>query len=1349
MEETPSNNSETTSNVDNVEKPIKLVIIDQSRDALDAARDKADARLAEELDGGNGFQRFLNGIWKGNIAKDYYRQKYISEARITIEVSQDVLVHEVSEDLRKRAIESTIERFQGEYEELTHSAAGEKREVQENNSELTIGMKGLIGRYCKGELNNETLPEEKTRLLEAYREKYGKDKLGEGVVVVDNLMKVAQAVAGAVEHGESLDNVLNNLQVISGEARAGVRTEVRHNKIDKAIDNLSKSRVGSLLGPEVVATLATVATSIARVGSHSVVGAITKTILPGAAAGAWAGLRENRRMKDERAQHSREMAQGKEYDEGTKRRMEIENTRYDTISANDLTDHLRLIGAEDKMNEGGKDALQAAMDALAAIEARVQYSDEQKIDLISFTDSARVGDERLALDIARAELKVALESRLTNGIRQELQLDQSASLHEILNKQSEDYLEIIKGGISKKDECFKKLKAHNVAKAVAIGVISGVTLGLIAQEGMAAVDSTRVGLIEQLWDAHNTTMGGGVERQTVLNGLFSGDHLDHTALVGNHVTHSFGTNSEMSISGGDKIVDNSDGTFSIVDAKGSAVAENIAIGHDGQLSQESIDQLSKLGMTVEDKSFDTNVVTIQSQEVSVGGYIQNHISETTHVSRDLWYDNDTSGVFDKNEIGLQWGGDNGVIGNGYGLNINAMTPGGSYHDGQSVDWNEIAKNGNMKLAISASADTQTQVFMVDIGLDGHVSIPADSPAGHFFSNNGGHAEFHGAYAEVVQTIGADENGTEHIRSLATLVGDRSAESIVDKIPVEAVEHHAVYDIIQQYTEMAPVIPVESRKSLEAVKSRIERVNNYLGNEYLSRQEKILRRSETSPRLADNPNVNLIPAQEYAWYKKLLFKKRGEKYINEIENAISISPELSDLSPDLKTIIAIPVNAAGKSESENIYNVLTKGYGKQSVGSLKNNLMVLHVNWFDNYTEGDTTQRENIQKTRSEIERAKNDNPDLKIAVVETEWKRSDIQGGVIGYVASKLNDTILMALERATSGGKMDGSHDVLIMRNDADPVGVSVNYIANFQRDFGESPETDIFKGTTSFDNTKADRLPGFVFVSNFMQSMDLLSGSRRNAIHTGGANFGVRASTLAAIGSIGFDVEHTGAGSDDVNIGRRVKSARGNKTANTKEKVQDNTAYYQEPDSSGKKESRRIIAKRVFGARIDTDSDRGEKMYEQGVPFANQWDREQGFDKNGYQPRNSGLGGQMSESIIDNYDEMIERIRNDMERSINVMIERDDNGVMINQNVVMTALRLAFPRSRIRGGDGFELKDMGPDKKSEFIITPSGAKYLQSYFTRNSSGRKDLYGKRKMRQLYGQNNDISKARLAMNLTR
>lgn len=1315
---------------------LALVLVDQSQDAQDFSRDQADVRLTNELHEGGRFRRFVKGIWKGNIAKDYYRQKYIQEARSEIEANQDILTHhDVTAEQRGRAMTATIQRFQSEYDESIHTAAGERRAELGTDSDIANGLKNLIRQYAEGNLGDEALLEERTRVIEAYREANGDELLGPGKVRIDNILTIAQSVKGAVEHGESLDRVMNSMKVIAGEARSGVRTEARYSKVDRVIEKLNRSKIGSLVGPEIIAASVTTAASLLRLGSHKVVGALAMTVAPGISAGLFAGLRENKRVKDERTQHAREMAMGNQFEEGAKRREQIEETRYLTASADELTSILR-----ERFGDGVLDsdeALSRALAALGAVETRVSMSDARNIDLISYSSVAAIDEERFALDIARAEAKTILEQRLDATTRQRLGLDENASLQAMLEEQATLFQGCMEKDMSKKDKAFQKLKARRVAMATATGVLAGLTLGVMAQEGIASLSDTREGLVEQLWNAKDSPINGE-QHQTLLYGLVHGDN-SHTISVHHppsnlYESQGLGKSGEISISSDHSLVHNPNGTLSLVDKSGHITVNQLAVNPDGSLPASTLDTLSSHGMTVENLSHTIDTVTNEQQTVSVADYIAEHPGQTTHITRDLWYDNNTPApVFDKNELGLHWA--NGSKGPGLQLNGDfrldtaTMTSGGSYHGGQSVDWHDAAVQGNLKLAISATEGTQMHTFMLDVQPDGSITIPHDSVAAQFFSEENGEPVFTGKYAEVVQMTGRGTNGVEHVRPLAILVG-AGRPDIQATVPVHHQEFVPNYKITtggyntseQQvsFTEMAPVIPVIPRRSLEVLEAAPPDEPGsptegdprppayYAGRGEISIDEALRLRQERSPRLNENPEASLRLDEELDFYHDLLERERGQAYINSLENDIADSTELSQLSDDIESIITIPV-AAG-TEANNIYKTLSL-YAQQDQDSLDKNLVYLHVNWIDDMVN-DPEKRSKIERTRQEIDRARKDFPHLRVATTETEYAREEVRNGIIGHVSRRMVDTLLMSLRRSVKSGNIQPDHDVLVVRNDADMNGIGRHYIKSMQDNMRENDTIDVFTGTTRFGVERYRDLPGFGIVTNIMQMGNVLGASGRyNKVHLGGANAGVRATTLAGVGGLGFG-SWTGAGSDDVELGWRIAAAR---SGNVKEGIDHPRSGYGY-NSGIKISTARKVLKRVGGAAIDTNGDRLEALYRNGGNVIDAWGD---YDSNGgYQERPVALDGNGVESVRKDFKEVAERIRRNIEA---IIVSNDDD------TLSRSVLAFSFPNKSYYK---FTRNDEG---RVEFEFSRQGQAWLRNQILRDTRGRRDFYGDRAMRRLYG----------------
>ena len=157
-----------------------------------------------------------------------------------------------------------------------------------------------------------------------------------------------------------------------GKAKAGVRTEAQYNAVDR-ITNFIVKHTGGVFTEQTVA-----------VGVAAVYGAATK--FAGAAfrkasgilggAGALAGMQESRRLERERAQHAREMAQGRKLKspDKAKRRKELEESRIQFKKFGDIKNDLEI----SVLNRGSAEFSEAeyneGLKVLADLEARVKVS---------------------------------------------------------------------------------------------------------------------------------------------------------------------------------------------------------------------------------------------------------------------------------------------------------------------------------------------------------------------------------------------------------------------------------------------------------------------------------------------------------------------------------------------------------------------------------------------------------------------------------------------------------------------------------------------------------------------------------------------------------------------------------------------------------------------------------------------------------------------------------------------------------------------------------------------------------------------------------------------------------------
>lgn len=1120
-----------------------VAFIDQTDDVREFARDAADARLTTELNvEGGRFRKMVRGIWKGNIAREYYRQKYISEASSEIVEGDNLYANREDVDLaaRTRARSATIAKFVGDYEGAIHADAGEKRkditEAAESGegsaSYFASAAKNLIASYAEGSLTDESLVEARTRLLDDLRDRAEDQVFGEGVMIADNILEIAQNVKAAIEHGESIDRVMEKVRVISGESRSGVRTEAQYNRVDKVVDRINSSRAGSLVNEATIITAVSVAASLARFGSTKALNAAAMSVVPGVGAGLVAAARENKQIKDERRQHAREMATGQEYEHGNARRRDsMQETLYESVAAQSLIEDLAVSVDPENLDPADEAGLRTALDSILAAQSRIKLSDAQSIDLIGYSSVADVESERLILDISLARAKVTLRNTLVDAsedVQQSLGFNVNEDFDTNLINLSEGQVSVLEHDISQKDAAFNALRRREVAKTAAKAVVAGLAIGNGIQELKAIIDPKTQGLVEQAWGANNTPIDGR-HHETLLHGVFAKNHgsteLHNHVLSGNTTNHNVGHDTKFAMSSEYKL-QNVDGKFGIVDPQGKYLSE-VAFDKSGALVPESANKLRELGLTVNDKSTTIINEVPHTRQGSIGEWLDHNRAGSTRVSRELWYDNNTpSPVFDKNELGLRWGGTNGLDEHGnYVFNTHAMTADGSFHGDQAAQWQQLASEGKLKMAFSANSETQHQVFMVDIDANGNAVIPKGSPVAEMFANQNGHAVFQGKYAEVVQTLGKDQGGTEHVRMLATHVGEDTLDNkpfnITELVPKSTTKH--AYEIIgDSYTttselasfiEMAPMIPLYSRKGLENVLANEPTPYHYYNRE-LTPAEVEGRRARMSPRLRENPDADLSQAEEVNWY----LGQQHTGHIDRIQRNLDSIPE--PMGDDVEVVVTIPV--AGHQESDNIYHTL-EAYKNQTLDRDKYEIM-LYVNHPITDKEGG---RLNADATLAEIERFRSDNPDMPIRVMYEALPREDAN---IGYIRKVLVDSVLERNRQSSN------AQELVIVSNDADAISIHEKYLEKM-RNKTLADGVDATVGQIDWDNRAYVNYPEVHIGTRFFLMVDASLRIRDGRTGSNlGANAAFRASTYAAVGGYRQGVEIA----EDVDLGLDMRAAR-----------------------------------------------------------------------------------------------------------------------------------------------------------------------------------------------------------------
>jgi len=744
----------------------KTKIVIASVDIEQQTRDIAEGRLLASKDDLKGFRGFFDRVWKHNLAHEYYRQKEIARAKREILDSGNLYAGEEGERKdHERAMNAIVGRFAAEYEGETMLRAGEEGRTLKNDTpddvRLKDGINGLIGRFASGGMTEQEFIAERKNIFGSLA-----TGLPNRSVFADNLLEVARQVRDGVAHGKGLDALDTDFDIVVGNARAGVETEAQYNAVDRITEKVQRSFVGKFVNEATVAAAVSVAYGIIAKGAVSVAQRGAKLVGPlgmGLSAGIGgvvAGARENKRIKDERAQHGREMAKGKRIEGGSARREEMEKFRYETRDAVELSGNLRA-SLEALKAQPSEQALHAVLERLTEIRSRLSFSEREKVDLISFSDSKNIERERTDMYIAAAEAGVYLKKNAradwATFYRDERQLNEYLQ-HAKEVKMRNDFF----GEKTLKDEAFGKMRRNKVAWAVTKGLGVGLGAGLAAQEIGALAGSGNEGLLGGArvagQDHHYTAFG-------FIRHYISGEPVSNGVPVPAHP-----------------------GAGVPIPPSGPASSHEALVGTKDYIKGHE-NLFSKIRRS---------------------GWADNDTPRSDRNELKVFWGGEKGSGMDKS-------------GN-YVFNVRRMTQDGSFHGDRQWDPRELMKSGKMKLLVSLSGDTQNRVVEIPIDAEGNAIIDPHSEIGRLaFSGTGGSAKFLGKFAEVA-VVGDKVNGVDSVSVLATHVGkglgDIRTSVLGDPtgsdhtpIPVAGSQVGIAYDV-----EVPFVIPMTGRRPMEHLRN---------------------------------------------------------------------------------------------------------------------------------------------------------------------------------------------------------------------------------------------------------------------------------------------------------------------------------------------------------------------------------------------------------------------------------------------------------------------------------------------------------------------------------------------------
>lgn len=478
--------------------PLAAINADFTHDKKELAHDIAEQQLNEEQARSNLIKR----IWKGGIARKYYQKKYERQllsgerAAGTGDDGKDIMLDDIIGDRSGSAIRRFV---LGATEDMQyiHEKIGKERKdgtydgekLTEADAETTNAVRGAIEKFASAKIPEGGSIEDLKRIFgnDIKRIKAEARDQGQNIdaTMIDNYLEVAVQARQRVEHGIAMDRVMEGFKVFNADVRNNMRTEAHRDNIDKIVNRVESSKIGSVIPAEALAMAVGTAWSLIQTGARSAA-RIAAPVGGIAVSGALAGLRERNRVTEDRARMMRDAAVGLEYDgmsdeeirgRRAKKRAKYEarigGTLYDLRPASELTSNITQA-----LNSGDGEA---KLRAIAEARVRIGYSDSEQKDLISYSSADKMGDERTRLDMA----VIRAEKSLSEEEKQRLEILKTVVRKEINNDVNEN------------DQDFRKVRAAQAVKQAGKTVLIGSAVFFASQEIMAAIDPNKVGLFEK------------------------------------------------------------------------------------------------------------------------------------------------------------------------------------------------------------------------------------------------------------------------------------------------------------------------------------------------------------------------------------------------------------------------------------------------------------------------------------------------------------------------------------------------------------------------------------------------------------------------------------------------------------------------------------------------------------------------------------------------------------------------------------------------------------------------------------------------------------------------------------
>ncbi len=759
---------------------------------------------------GNAFKR----MWKFGLFREYYRQKEISKFKKDIVQNKNLFIDEdlsinsqsnLNADIIKRLISVD------DLKDVIHT--GDKVKLLEDK-EIKDRVINSVKLYALGLINDSEFIDYQKNISNKIKEK-NPEIFGESVIDANNLLETAKGLKIAFAHNKGLRNADIDLDIIIGDIKTGVRTEQKLSGLDRLIDKMGKTKVGKFVNETTLASALSIAQGIGNtLGTFFLYNKVAAFASLGGTAllsGVLGASRKRNYLDQKRNQHLREVASGRGFNHKDKQRLIFERFRTDSLSAPKLIDNFKRVidglSKESLKNKITIEKVSEYIHAINQIDARINLSDNKLIDLISFSSPNTIDKERTQLDILRAKLKVKLrkiseEKGWTFGGRS---FDEYLSMGTDLQTRK---LQEDENGVNQKNKEFAKYKCKEGMKTFVKSAITGLVIGVVAQEVGAAINPNQQGAVESWFGKIDQSP----KSQTALKSFtdFIGNKYSNSAAGFLGQTDTFHTNSKpesILLDNNRKLILGNDGNYDLYQ-KGKMINDNIiSFEEDGTLINNTVDWKNQ-GIVVDSSQANTIADKLAKTNISVNQMSKINPEMVDVAGKRVWVRNDTTGFYDHNELGL---GLKSSINSEPIIDVSAMTESGSFSGNQQFNIVEAIKNGNAKILVSLSEDSSGKVFELPLNSNS-ITIDKSNPIYPLFSTNNQNVSFNGGSIEVA----IKDNNVWNI--LSTVTGKNTISNFNINTPIpEVVNTISIKTIPEQITNLPytvpPFIPVNPDKPL--------------------------------------------------------------------------------------------------------------------------------------------------------------------------------------------------------------------------------------------------------------------------------------------------------------------------------------------------------------------------------------------------------------------------------------------------------------------------------------------------------------------------------------------------------